>query len=322
MASGAFLDWYNGSSGPRLHFFPLCHASDDCVPTGLFSPYGPAMKVFVTGAEGLLGRAVVLEAEERGSSVVAAPRVELDVTDERACLRALVDAGAHVVVHCAAFTDVDAAETAEARALAVNRDGTGNVARAALEAGSLLVYPSTDYVFDGAGDHPYSTLDPPNPIGAYGRSKLHGEDQVRRSGVPHLVVRTSWLYGEGGRNFVDTILRHAREREELRVVADQIGRPTWSRSLAATLLDLLDKGATGTLNVCDSGTASWFDLAKSTLEIAGLPTRLIPVTSSEWGAPAPRPPYSVLDLRDTEALLGRNLSHWMVSLETYLGEIL
>lgn len=280
------------------------------------------MKVFVTGAEGLLGQAFVLEAEARGSAVIAASQADLDVTDERHCLRAIVSARADVVVHCAAFTDVDGAETAEARALTVNRDGTRNVARAAREAGSLLVYPSTDYVFDGTGNRPYSTTDPPNPLGAYGRSKLSGEYQVKGSGVRHLVVRTSWLYGEGGRNFVDTILRLAGEKEEMRVVADQVGRPTWSRSLARTLLDLLAEGATGTLNACDSGTASWFDLAKATLDIAGHSTRLIPVTSSEWGAPAPRPLYSVLDLGDTEALLGRTLPRWSASLETYLGEIL
>jgi dTDP-4-dehydrorhamnose reductase len=160
--------------------------------------------------------------------------------------------------------------------------------------------------------------DAPAPLSAYGRSKLAGEAAVRAVGGPHLVLRTSWLYGAGGRNFVDTIRTLAATRDELRVVCDQTGRPTWSASLARTLLDLLHAGARGTLHACDSGVASWFELAEAVVRGCGCSTRLVPVTAERWGAPAPRPTRSVLDLEETEAILGRPLPHWRTSLEAYL----
>lgn len=258
------------------------------------------------------------EAHARGVSVTALERGRLDVTDAERCRALITSEAPDVVVHCAAYTDVDGAESDEDRALGVNRDGTRNVAAAAAEVGAVLVYPGSDYVFDGRKDGPYLVDDPPAPPGAYGRSKLAGERAVREAGGPHLVVRTSWLYGAGGRNFVDTIRERALDRGEIRVVHDQRSRPTWAASLARTVLDLVATGARGTLHACDSGTASWLELAEAVVEMCGLETGLVPVTTESWGAPAPRPARSVLDLRATEALLGRPLPHWRTSLKTYL----
>lgn len=276
------------------------------------------MRLLVTGAGGLLGRAVVEEARADGLSVTALGRTRLDVTDAARCHEVITAAAPDVVVHCAAYTDVDGAEAEEAVAVRVNRDGSRHVAEATLEAGAVLVYPSTDYVFDGRGSGPHRVDDPTAPMGAYGRSKLAGEEAVRGVGGRHLVVRTSWLYGAGGKNFVDTIRTLAATRDELRVVADQRGRPSWSVSVARTFLELLRADARGTLHACDSGSASWLELAEAVLTACGLSARLVPVTTAEWGAPAPRPANSVLDLGRTEALLGHALPHWTTSLNTYL----
>lgn len=281
-----------------------------------------AMKVLVTGAVGILGRAVSQEARRRSWHVIETGRQTLDVTDPEACREVLAEAGPDLVVHCAAYTSVDRAEAQPARALAVNRDGTRNVLEAARAVGATLVYPSSDYVFDGRAQRPYRPDDEPNPLSAYGRSKLAGEEEVRSAGDGHLIVRTSWLYGGGGKNFVDTIRRLAWDRREIRVVADQRGRPTWSRSLARTMMDLVESGATGTVHASDAGSATWFDLARAVTEIARAPVSPTPVSSAEYGAPAPRPAYSVLDVSATESSLSRPLPHWRSCLETYLGGVI
>lgn len=276
------------------------------------------MRLLVTGAGGLLGGAVVREGRARGMTVTGLGRARLDVTQEARCRAVITPVAPDVVVHCAAYTDVDGAETAESLAMAVNRDGTRNVARATLEAGAVLVYPSTDYVFDGTETRPYRVDDPTAPLGAYGRSKVAGEEAVRSTGGPHLVVRTSWLYGAGGDNFVDTIRTLATTGDDLRVVSDQRSRPTWSASLARAVLDLLDAGALGTFHACDAGSASRLELAEAVIALCGLSTRLVSITSAEWGAPAPRPSNSVLDLERTVEALGHPTPHWRVSLESYL----
>ncbi|HSR42960.1 MAG TPA: dTDP-4-dehydrorhamnose reductase [Longimicrobiales bacterium] len=276
------------------------------------------MNLFLTGAGGLLGRAVADVAAHRGHDVTAADRAALDVTDPEAVRREIAAAAPEVVVHCAAFTDVDGAEAEPERALRVNGEGTGNVAAACRTVGSLLVYPSTDYVFAGNAERPWRTDDPAAPLGAYGRSKLAGEVAARARAPEHLVVRTSWLYGPGGRNFVDAVLARASRGEPLRVVADQTGRPTWTPSLARTLLELVEAGARGTVHATDGGSATWLELAKAALGGAGLEVPVVAVTSAEWGAAAPRPAYSVLDVGDTEALIGHPLPHWRSSLARHL----
>src|SRR6478609_30680 len=205
---------------------------------------GP-MRLLVTGGAGMLGQAVAAAATRLGHDVVALSRAELDVTDADHVRRVVAASEPRAVVNCAAWTDVDGAETAEAAATAVNGDGAGNVARAAAETGARIVHVSTDYVFDGerrhAGDgtgEPWVESDTVNPIGAYGRSKLVGEQQVAAATEEHAIVRTAWLFGAGGRNFVDTMLALGEERDEVSVMSDQVGSPTWSVHLAEALVEL------------------------------------------------------------------------------------
>lgn len=285
------------------------------------------IRLYVTGAAGLLGTEVVATARRRGYDVRALTRADLDVTDREAVRGALAgDAaegdgrGPSVVVHCAAYTAVDRAESEPELAARVNHGGAANVAEAAAEAGAWLVHVSTDYVFDGPRSTPWHTDDPPAPRSAYGRTKLAGERAVLASSPTALVVRTGWLYGAGGRNFVTAMLERGRGGDPLRVVDDQQGRPTWARNTAEGLLDLLEHRARGVWHVADGGEATWLDLAREAFRLCGIDTPVGPVSTEAWGALAPRPPYSVLDLTGTEALLGRKSMAWREALRRFLTE--
>lgn len=246
----------------------------------------------VTGAGGMLGRAVVALLP----GATAPTRAELDITDRSAVAGAV--AGHRVVVNCAAWTDVDAAEAHEADATRINGDAVSILADACGAAGARLIQVSTDYVFDGHGTEPYAEDSPTAPINAYGRSKLAGERATLKAGGH--VVRTAWLYGAHGRNFVATMLNLAAARDTVDVVTDQVGQPTWARALAAQLVELGTRAAAGTAPAgvyhgTASGVASWFDLARATFAAAGLdPERVRPTTSDRFVRPAPRPSYSVL----------------------------
>ena len=248
----------------------------------------------VTGAAGQLGRDIVEVLTAAGHPVRALSSADLDVRDP-ASARAGVE-GAAVVVNAAAWTDVDGAETDEAGAFAVNAVGAANVARACADVGAELVHVSTDYVFGGSGDRPYRPTDPPAPLNAYGRSKAAGEWAARAECPATYVVRTSWLYGRHGRNFVRTILERAGRPEGLSVVDDQRGQPTWTLDLADRIEALVSgPEAPGVHHVTNSGTATWFDLAHETLTVAGMPTdHLRRARTSEHPRPARRPAYSVL----------------------------
>lgn len=276
------------------------------------------MKVLITGAGGMLAQALVPALRARGHEVVALNRAALDVTDERAVAATLDAERPSVVIQCAAFTAVDAAEAEEPRARLVNATGTLHVARSCQRIGARLVYPSTDYVFAGTGRQPYRPDDSPDPVNAYGRTKLEGE-QAALEAEGALVVRTSWLYGSGGPNFVDTITRLARERDRLEVVDDQQGRPTWTNSLAVTLAELLEQDAVGIFHATDGGEpVSWFGLARAVLEMRSRQTPVHPTSSKLLSRPAARPAYSVLDCSATEELIGRRLPRWKDMLARYL----
>jgi dTDP-4-dehydrorhamnose reductase len=277
------------------------------------------VRVLVTGAGGMLARALVRELEERGHQVAAMDRAGLDVTDEDAVRERILGEGPDAVVQCAAYTAVDRAEVEEELATAVNALATRHVARACDRLGALLVYPSTDYVFSGEARRPYLPGDPPGPINAYGRSKLAGEVAAREARRA-LVVRTSWLYGEGGPNFVDTITRLARERETVEVVDDQVGRPTWTGSLARTVSGLMERGLEGIFHASDSGApVTWCGFAREIVARQELAARIVPVPSSRFPRPAPRPGWSVLDCSETERRLGRPLPSWSDTLQRYLA---
>jgi dTDP-4-dehydrorhamnose reductase len=275
------------------------------------------MRILLTGAEGLLGRQVLEVAEARGHDVVGLGRGELDVTDETLVSRTIERRRPEAVVHCAAYTAVDRAESEPDRAYAVNRDGTRHVAAASIACGAVVLYVSTDYVFDGAGRRPYRPSDPPGPLSVYGRSKLEGEEAVRDAGGDWMVVRTSWLYG-GASGFVPAILRRASRGESLRIVSDQRGRPTWAPEAALALVDLLEHGARGVWHVAGGGDCTWHALATEAVTAAGYDVPIGTITSADFGAPASRPAYSVLDLEATERLLGRRMPHWREALREYV----
>jgi len=276
------------------------------------------MKVLVTGASGLLGSELVSVYRSRDARVVACDRRALDVTDASGVRERIASEAPDLVLHCAAYTAVDRAESESERAFATNGDGTHNVARACAATGARLVYFSTDFVFDGCSETPYRTDDRPHPLSVYGRSKLAGEEAISGSEAESLTVRTSWLFGAAGANFVSTILKRARSGAPLRVVDDQRGSPTWARDLAETTAELVDNGAMGLVHVTNGGTATWYELARAALEVAKVETDLQPVSSDEWKAAAVRPRDSVLDVTETEALLGRSMVPWPEALRASL----
>ena len=272
----------------------------------------------------MLGQAVAAAATRLGHDVVALSRAELDITDADHVRRVIAAAEPRAVINCAAWTDVDAAETAEAAATAVNADGAGNVARAAAETGARIVHVSTDYVFDGERQHagdgtgePWVESDAVNPIGAYGRSKLAGEEQVAAAADDHVIVRAAWLYGAGGRNFVDTMLALGAERDEVSVVTDQVGSPTWTVHLAEGLVELAERGDVGILHATGGGACSWYELAVEVFDRAGLRCRVLPTTSDRFPRPARRPAYSVLGTERAEAPV---LPPWPDGVAAYLSE--
>ena len=253
----------------------------------------------------MLGRDILRAA---GGAAVALTHAELDVTDAAAAREALAGA---TVINCAAYTDVDGAEGHPGRAHAVNEEGARNVA----EAAERVLYVSTDYVFDGGKREPYVESDPPAPLQEYGRSKLAGERATAGANPNHLVVRSSWLFGAGGRNFVETMLGLAAERDELRVVDDQVGCPTFTGHLAEALLALAGGGERGVLHVAGAGSCSWFEFAREILDRAAVDTPLRPCATEELPRPARRPAYSVL----ASELGGPALPAWREGLDAYLG---
>ena len=258
----------------------------------------------------MLGRDVMAAADD----AVGLTRSELDVTDARAVDHAVREARPDAVVNCAAYTNVDGAEDDEATATAVNGDGAGNVAAAAAALGAFVVQPSTDYVFDGEKREPYIETDPTGPRSAYGRSKLAGEWAVAELNPRHVIVRTSWLFGMGGKNFANTMLGLDGP---LKVVDDQVGSPTYTAHLAEALVELAGGRLTGVVHVAGAGECSWYEFARAIFERAERDVEIAPCTTEEYPRPAPRPKYSVLRSAVPHAPA---LPDWRDGLEAYLME--
>jgi dTDP-4-dehydrorhamnose reductase len=271
------------------------------------------VKLLVTGANGMLGHRVVAVARERGHDAVGTDLLELDLTDAPAVRRFVSGLQPDAVINCAAFTDVDRAEADEPLALRINRDTAANVAAAA----PYVVHVSTDYVFAGDATDPYVESSPTAPRTAYGRTKLAGEEAVRAAGDQHAVVRTAWLYGEGGGNFVDTMLRLGAERDEVDVVFDQVGSPTWTGHLAPALVDLAERQGAGTFHATGDGQCSWHALAIEAMSRKGIDCRVVAVTTAEFPRPAPRPAFSVLT---TERADGLRLPAWQEGVAAHVKE--
>ncbi len=279
------------------------------------------MRVLVTGGGGLLGTALV-RTRPAAVELLARRRAELDVTDAVAVRATVAAARPDWVIHAGAWTDVDGCEADPERALRVNWLGTANVVDAAARAGAGCVCLSTDYVFDGRASVPDLEHDPTAPQSAYGRSKRFGEVEALARGGRVLVVRTQWVFGAGGRNFVDTILKAARERPSLKVVADQRGCPTWSNHLASGLWQLLAADvAPGLWHCSASGEASWHEFACAIVAGAGLQTPVAPCTTADFPRPASRPAYGVLSKMRFAAALGAPPPAWQQGLAGYLAEL-
>jgi len=276
-------------------------------------------EVVVIGVDGMLGRCWSELLTARGVDHVATTLAELDITDQSA-LDGFVTPGTQWVVNCAAYTLVDAAEEHEELANEVNGCAVGRMAERCKAVGAKLLHYSTDYVFDGTATSPYVTDHPRNPVNAYGRSKALGEELIERSGVEHLLVRSSWLYAPWGQNFVLTIRDLAKTRQRLRVVNDQRGRPTDSRKLAEVSLALADQGHRGVFHVTDGGECTWFDLAALIAKVVNPGCQVEPCTSDEFPRPAPRPGYSVLDISATENVVG-SLTPWEDRVRDVLAHI-
>lgn len=277
------------------------------------------MKILLTGATGMLGQAL---RENLGLEyeVIPLAHADLDITDLGATRTALSRARPEVVIHAGAWTDVDGCERDPDRSWRVNALGSRNLAVACQEVGAACCYLSTDYVFDGDKADPYTEFDAPNPISCYGGSKLAGERYVQTLTPRHWIIRSSWLFGPGGTNFVKTILTKARSGADLRVVDDQIGSPTYTHDLARAISRLVSGPHYGIWHITNSGSCSWYDFAAAILENTGLTgTRLEPITSKDLGRPAPRPRNSVLRNYCWELEGWPPLRSWSDALRDYLA---
>jgi dTDP-4-dehydrorhamnose reductase len=278
------------------------------------------VKVLVTGARGMLGRALLRELAAREIGAVGLARSDVELADPRAVRPAFERARPDVVLHPAAYTKVDLAESEPERAYADNARASAQVADAARHVGARLIAFSTDYVFAGDLDRPYHEYDATGPTTVYGRTKLAAEAAVRAHCPDHLILRIAWLYGLGGPSFVHAIVRRAREGHPLRVVDDQVGNPTSCGAVAKLTVELLDVPLVGTAHATCEGEATWFDFAQSFLERLRLDVPLEPCTSAEFVRPAPRPANSRLDNRVLRAAGVRSMPDWRDALDAFLAE--
>lgn len=277
------------------------------------------MRVLITGAGGQLGHDLL--AAFADDEVVGLTRAQLDVTREPDVVAAVRDHHPDIVVHAAAFTQVDACETEIDHAWRANAAGTWWVARACELANARLVYLSTDYVFDGTAGRPYTEFDATNPQSVYGHTKEAGEQLTRATLAEHFIVRTSWVHGAHGKNFAKTMLRLGSERDEVSVVADQTGSPTFTFDLAPALRALAVSGRYGTYHLTNAGSCTWHEFAETIFRAAGLDVRVQPIDTAMFGAPAPRPLYSVLENRMAHLAGLGELPDWRDSLIRLLRQL-
>ena len=278
------------------------------------------MKFLVTGATGQLGRETVLALQAAGEDVTGVGRQDIDLARPETVAERIAVQRADWVIHCAAYTQVDRAEEEREQAFQINRDGAEAVAEGVASYGGRLLHVSTDFVFDGKQSRPYVEEDPAHPLGVYGQSKWEGEQAVRARIPDAIILRTAWVYGRHGHNFVKTMLRLAAERDELRVVDYQIGTPAWTADITRALLALIQAEASGVFNFTNEGVASWYDFASAIIATGrdlGLPLKvkkLSPIPSVDFPTSATRPAYSVLSKVKIRQMLNYPIPHWRASL--------
>jgi dTDP-4-dehydrorhamnose reductase len=278
------------------------------------------MKVLVTGSAGMLAKDLIPLLSKRGHEVLAPPEDKLDITNLKV-VRGVVDRLApQLIINCAAYTNVDGAEKQEREALMVNGLGVQNLCLLCQEHDIPLVHFSTDYVFDGTKPSPYTIYDQTNPINAYGRSKLLGEKYVVWLLTKFYLIRTSWLFGLQGKNFIETMLELGQKQKQVSVVNDQRGCPTWTRNLAEATISLMETGRYGIYHVTNSEPTTWFDFTKEIFRISGIDTAVMPVTSEQFPRPAKRPANSVLDHFPFKEVIGKDMPSWKEALREYLAQ--
>lgn len=282
------------------------------------------MNILVTGANGQLGNEIRRRSVGCNHHFTFTDVAELDITDAAAVLEMASNTKAEFIINCAAYTNVDKAEDDEQTAHLINCTATANLAAAAKQVGATLIHVSTDYVFDGCGCTPYTEEAAVAPTGAYGRTKLAGEQTVAESGCKHIIIRTAWLYSPFGRNFVKTMRTLTAEREHLQVVFDQVGSPTYAGDLADAILHIVEGGtreAYGTYHYSNEGVCSWYDFAKEICEMSGNVCEIRPCHSDEFPSKVARPHYSVLDKTKIKTTFGISIPHWKESLAVCIKEL-
>ena len=284
------------------------------------------MNILVTGANGQLGCEMRRLGAVSPNNYIFTDVAELDITDSDAVMRVVKECTVEVIVNCAAYTNVDKAESDEDMAELINAVAVGNLARAMKEVGGTLFHVSTDYVFGREGNTPRTEDMPLDPLGVYGRTKLHGEEAIAQSGCKALIFRTAWLYSEFGNNFLKTMMRLTAEREQINVVFDQVGTPTYAGDLALAIFSIIEAGVyegnEGIYHFSDEGVCSWYDFAVEIAAAAGNTScRINPCHSSEFPSPVTRPPYSVLDKTKIKNTFDIDIPHWRESMEYCIKRI-
>ncbi len=279
------------------------------------------MKVLVTGVKGQLGYDVAKELEKRGTSVAGVDVDEMDITDEAAVRRVISEALPDAVIHCAAYTAVDAAQDNEEMCRKVNAEGTRYIAKMCKELGIKMLYISTDYVFDGQGTRPWEPDDERNPLSVYGQTKYEGELAVQNMLDKYFIVRITWTFGVNGKNFVKTMLRLSEKNSSIRVVNDQYGSPTATADLAVLLSDMIATDKYGIYHATNEGICTWYEFTCEIFRQAGIGVEVVPVTTAEYGAKAPRPANSRMSKDKLTANGFERLPSWQDALTRYLKEL-
>jgi dTDP-4-dehydrorhamnose reductase len=278
-------------------------------------------RILVIGAKGMLGRDLVevLRSSSRNDEVIGWDFEDIDIREEQSTIAKIERNYPEIVINVAAFTDVDGCESNEEKVFAINAEGMRHVALGALRCRAKVVYLSTDYVFDGKKREPYLESDPPNPLNVYGRSKWKGEQYVQELVENSLIIRTQWLYGRYGNNFVTSVLRQASEKRVLSIVNDQIGSPTYTADLSKAISVLIQCDVKGIFHVANSDLCTWYTFGQAILKLAGIVgVKIIPISSKELGRPAIRPSYSVLSTQKLKREIGTMLRPWSEALKDYL----